>query len=434
MFGASRSASVGRMLETQRPNLESLRAQFPALAELGPGAQPYAFFDGPAGTHVPQSVIEAIGECLKSANANTHGAFETSRRAQEVVDQARLAAADFVGGHRQEIVFGPNMTTLTFAVSRALGRAWGAGAEIIVTQMDHDANVTPWQVLAESGIRVHECCFDPVDCTLDLAHLESLVSERTRLVAVGLAQNTVGTINPVAKIAAMAHQVGAQVWVDAVHAAPHMTIDVRALGADYLVCSAYKFYGPHVGILWGRRQYLEALEPYRLRPASPNVPDKFETGTPSIELLAGVTATIDYLAAIGRPSDPAPGDPAGRRDALGKTFESIAAWERPMARQLIDGLLALPGVRVFGITSANRQDERCPTVAFRVEGTPPAEVARRLGEEGICVWDGNNYALGVTTGLGLEDSGGVVRAGIVHYNTPPEVERLLGAVARLALA
>lgn len=417
-------------------DLSRLRTQFPSLAQTGRDGQPFAYFDGPAGTQVPAAVIEATANYYRRANANTHGAFETSRRSQTVVDAARNAMADLLGGAPEEVSFGPNMTTLTFALSRALARSYSAGDEIIVTRLDHDANVAPWVALEEKGIVVRHCDFHREDCTLDLDHLASLLNHRTRLVAVGHASNAVGTINPIARIAEMAHEVGALIWVDAVHSMPHMTVDVGELDADFLVCSAYKFFGPHVGILWVRREHSEELAPYRVRPSPGTAPEKFETGTQSFEGLAGVVAAVDYLAGIGRRGDDAAagGDPrpGGRRVELARAMSLIATWERPMALRILDVLNAMPGVRVFGITDAERIGERCPTIACRIGDLAPREVACRLGERGIFVWDGNYYAVGVTEHLGLEATGGMVRIGVVHYNTPVEVERLLTAVERLA--
>jgi cysteine desulfurase family protein (TIGR01976 family) len=412
-------------------DLSEVRAQFPALAETGPDGQPFAYFDGPAGTQVPVSVIEATADYYRRANANSHGAFETSRRTQAVVDAARDAMADLLGGAPEEISFGPNMTTLTFALSRALGRTWSVGDEIIVTRLDHDANVAPWVALEERGIVVHHCDFRLEDCTLDLDHLASLLNERTRLVAVGHASNAVGTINPVARVAEMAHAVGALLWVDAVHSVPHVTVNVGELGADFLVCSAYKFFGPHVGILWARRELGEGLTPYKVRPSPTTVPGKFETGTQSFEALAGLVATVDYLAAIGRRDETAAGTD-GRRQLLAQAMFQIAAWERPMALRLVDALTTMSGVRVFGITEPARIGERCPTIACRIGDLPPLEVARRLNDHGIFVWDGNYYAIAVTERLGVEATGGMVRIGVVHYNTPAEVERLLVALDQLA--
>jgi cysteine desulfurase family protein (TIGR01976 family) len=344
--------------------------------------------------------------------------------------------ADLLGGVPEEISFGPNMTTLTFALSRALGRTCSAGDEIIVTRLDHDANVAPWVALEEKGVVVHHCDFRLEDCTLDLDHLGALLNRRTRLVAVAHASNAVGTINPVARIAEMAHEVGAVIWVDAVHSMPHTTVDVGELGADFLVCSAYKFFGPHVGILWAKRDHGERLAPYKVRPSPATAPEKFETGTQNFEGLAGVTAAVDYLAGLGRPDDGGAGadgpGPSGRRRDLELAMQRIAAWERPMALRILDGLGALPGVRVFGITDPARIGERCPTIACRIGDRSPLEVARRLGERGIFVWDGNYYAVAVTERLGLEATGGMVRIGVVHYNTPAEVERLLTAVEELA--
>jgi cysteine desulfurase family protein (TIGR01976 family) len=420
------------------PDLADLRARFPALASTDADGRPLAFFDGPAGTHVPDTVIEAISDFYRHANANLGGHFETSQRAAEVVGAARQAVADLVGGEADEVVFGPNMTTLTYAMSRALGRTWSTGDEVVVTRLDHDANVAPWQALAERGVVVRPVDFHTEDCTLDLDALVAAINRKTQLVAVGHASNAVGTINPVARIAEMAHAVGAQVWVDAVHSAPHVSIDVETLGADYLVCSAYKFFGPHVGALWMRRELAERIEPYKVRPAPSSAPGKFESGTQSYEGMAGATAAIDYLASIGRRADAVAVDESAgsqdspRRGELLRAFATIRAWEMPMAARLIDGLREVPGATVYGISDASRLDERCPTVSFRLDGHAPSDIAARLAADGICVWSGNNYAIAVTERLGIEDDGGLVRVGIVHYNTPDEVERLLEAVSAIA--
>ena len=417
-------------------DLPSIRAEFPALAEKDPAGRPYVYFDGPGGTQVPRSVIAAMEDYLVRANSNVHGAFLTSRRTDEIIARAREAAADFLNAPSpEEIVFGPNMTTLTFHISRALERELAPGDEVVVTRLDHDANVAPWLRLAERGVTIRWADFHPETCTLDLEGLRGLLNERTRLVAVGYASNAVGTINDVARIARWAHEVGAWVYVDAVHYAPHGPIDVQAVGCDFLVCSAYKFFGPHLGVLWGRRELLERLQPDKVRPAPDTVPDRFETGTQNHEGLAGLVAAVDYLAGIGeRFGEPFVGwytALTGRRLHLKTALSAIQAYERELGWRLIRGLQAIPGLRIWGITDPALADWRVPTVSFTLEGFTPQEVARRLGEEGIFVWDGNFYALGLTRRLGLEEKGGLVRVGLVHYNTAEEVDRFLAAMERL---
>jgi cysteine desulfurase family protein (TIGR01976 family) len=344
--------------------------------------------------------------------------------------------ADFLNAASpQEIVFGTNMTTLTYNLSRSIGRILQPGAEIVVTRLDHDANISPWLALEEQGVKVKWADFDVEDCRLDLEHLTSLLTDKTKLVAVGYASNAVGTINPIRRIAALAHEVGAWLWVDAVHYAPHGPIDVQALGCDFLACSAYKFFGPHLGVLWGRLELLEALRPYQVRPANPNSPYKFETGTSNHEGIAGTLAAINYLASLGREY----GSPfaseltaySGRRRELKQALLAIMAYERPLLAYLLVELQTIPGLTIYGITNPTHLLERCPTVAFTKAGLTPRQIAAYLGEQGIFVWDGNYLALSVTDRLGLEGSGGMVRVGLVHYNTLAEVDRLLAALREL---
>lgn len=405
-----------------------VRSEFPALGQVIEGRIP-AFLDGPGGSQVPRRVIEAMARAMVEANANTHGAFPTSRRVDAEIMEARQAAADLVGASPEEIVFGPNMTTLTFQISRAIGRRLRPGDEIVVTRLDHDANVVPWLALEEQGAVIRWVDFHVEDGTLDLEGLARVLSERTRVVAVGYASNALGTVNPVRRIVEMAHAVGAWVYVDAVHAAPHLFIDVRELGCDFLVCSAYKFFGPHVGFLYGRMERLRALQPYKVRPAPDHPPEAFETGTQNHEGLAGLIAAVEYLADIGRRFG-TPADPS-RRAAIRAAMEKIREHERDLCARLLEGLEELPGVMVYGIRSMARWAERVPTVSFRISGRHPREVAEALGREGIYVWDGNFYAQGVTERLGLEGQGGLVRVGALHYNTLEEIDRLLEALRRL---
>ena len=406
-----------------------VRSQFPAL-NPPPGLPREVFFDGPGGTQVPQRVIDAVAGYLARSNANLHGAFRTSRETDHVVAEAHRAAADLLGCSEQEVVFGPNMTTLAFWLSRALSRELSPGDEILVTRLDHDANYAPWMSLRERGARVREVPFRPENCTLDLEDLRSKLTSRTRLVAVGYASNAVGTINDVRAITRDAHAVGARVFVDAVHYAPHAPIDVRALDCDFLACSAYKFFGPHQGVLYGKEEHLGRLRAFKVRPADDSLPGRLETGTQNHECMAGTTAAVDYLAELGRRCGTDPGD--GRRASLAAAMTAIQAYERELAVRLIRGLLRIRGLQFYGIADEAKFDQRAPTVGIRLRDTTPQELAARLGAQGIFVWDGNFYALNVTVDLGLEDSGGLLRIGLAHYNTAGEVDRLLAALKRMA--
>lgn len=418
-------------------DVASVREHFPALQRVVDGRS-LAYLDGPAGTQVPRECIEAIAAYLATSNANTHGRFATSAETDVLVDHARAAAAAFVGASEPaEIVFGPNMTTLTFALSRAIGRTLAPGDEIVVTRLDHDANVAPWLALEEErGAVIRWVEVDQEDCTLDLESLAAALGPRTRLVALGLASNAVGTINPVRAIAELVHGAGAELWVDAVHAAPHLALDVVALGADYLVCSPYKFYGPHLGMLWGRRELLEGLTPYKVRPAPDTGPARFEMGTGQFEALAGLLGTFRYLEWVGvtqggATGDPGDGDPAATRGRYLAALDAIRGYERGLTLALLDGLGAVPGLRIRGITDPARIDERCPTVAFTLEAQDPSAISRFLGGRAIATWDGDYYAYELIRTLGLARSGGMVRVGAVHYTTAHEIDRLVGALMEL---
>jgi cysteine desulfurase family protein (TIGR01976 family) len=423
-----------RMMSVSQESLMStfdidwVRSQFPALAMRVNGFPP-AFFDGPGGTQVPQRVIDAMGGYLAASNANVHGAFATSRRTDEVIATAHAAMADLVGCDPEEIVFGPNMTTLTFALSRALSRDLKPGDEIVVTRLDHDANFSPWTALEERGCVVRMVDIHPVDCTLDMEELRRKVTPRTRVVAVGYASNSVGTINDVADVVRLAHDAGAMVYVDAVHYAPHGPIDVRSLDCDFLVCSPYKFFGPHSGVLYGKREHLERLRPYKVRPATDNIPGRWETGTQNHEAMAGVTAAVEYLAELGRRHQPGT---HGQRAALLAAYEALRGYERSLLEQLVPALLDIPGLAFYGIREPARFHERVPTVAVRIAGRSPRELAAYLAERGMFAWDGNYYALNLSERLGVEASGGMLRIGLVHYNTAEEVDRLLAALRELA--
>lgn len=414
----------------------AIRHHFPALAQTDDHGQPLIFFDGPGGTQVPDAVIAAMSDYLTRRNANTHAPFTTSQRTDATLSAAHHALADLLNAPSpDEIVFGPNMTTLTFALSRALARTWQPGDEVIVTRLDHDANIAPWLALAEQGIVIRWLDFDPADCTLRLDQLADLLNKRTRLLAVGGASNAVGTINPLAEMARQAHEAGALMFVDAVHLAPHAAIDVQAIGCDFLACSVYKFYGPHVGALWGRYDLLDRLPAYKVRPSDPQPPGKWMTGTQNHEGLAGAVAAVDYLAGVGETYGTAfaaafPGF-AGRRLHLKTGLDAIAAFERDLFTQLLDGLDAIPGARVYGITDRRRLAERTPTAAIRLGDAGsggrwhPLDLCARLGRHGIASYAGHMYALAVIERLGLLEEGGVLRIGLSHYNTAAEVDALL---------
>ena len=390
---------------------------------------PAAFLDGPAGTQVSKQVIDAIQNYLLHSNANTCGAFATSRGTDTMIAFARGAMADFFHCDQDEVVFGQNMTTITFALSRAIGRDLQPGDEIVVTTLDHDANVAPWRALEEKGAVIRQVDIREADCTLDLDDLKRKITPRTKLVAVGYASNAVGTINPVAEITKLAHAAGALMFIDAVHYAPHGSIDVRALDCDFLACSPYKFFGPHMGTLYGKREHLLRLKPYKVRPASDSLPDRWETGTQLHELIAGIAAAVDYIAELGRRCDPGA---QNRRAALLAAYRATRRHEMALLSQLVPGLLAIPGLQFFGISDPSRFSDRCSTVSVRLPNHKPVEVAAFLGERGIFTWDGNYYALNLTERLGVEQTGGLLRIGLVHYNTAEEVDRLLSALREIA--
>ena len=403
--------------------LDWIRAQFPSLSRMVNG-HPAAFFDGPGGTQVPNCVINAISDYLRTHNANTGGAFATSLETDQTIASARAAMADFLGCDADEIVFGPNMTSLTFAISRAIGRELGPGDEILLTHLDHDANISPWRALEERGVKINFADIHDADCTLDMDSLARQITSRTRLVAVGYASNAVGTINDVKTVIRLAHDAGAMAYIDAVHYAPHGPIDVRELDCDFLACSTYKFFGPHMGVLYGKRQHLARLQPYKLRANTNAVPQRWEWGTLNHECIAGITACVEYLAIVGRSAEQV----STRREAVLAAYRSIQAHERALMERMLAGLKQIPGLRLYGISDPARLDSRCPTFAIRVEGRTPLELATKLGEQGIFTWDGNYYAVNLTERLGVEQSGGFLRIGLVHYNTKEEVDRVLSAL------
>ncbi|MBD2447193.1 cysteine desulfurase-like protein [Nostoc sp. FACHB-152] len=450
----------------ERLDLKWIRGQFPALTQKVNGQQAI-FFDGPGGTQVPGAVLDAMSDYLVRSNANAHGAFVTSNRTDATIASARAAIADFLGCSSDEVVFGANMTTLTFALSRAIGRELQPGDEIIVTRLDHYANVSSWYALEEKGVTIRVVDIHVDDCTLDMSELEKLINPRTKLVAVGYASNAVGTISDVAAIVRLAHAVGAWVFVDAVHYVPHAPINVHALGCDFLACSAYKFFGPHVGILYGKRELLARLQPYKVKPAPDEVPSRWETGTLNHEGLAGVVAAINYLTKLGCHVSPSidnelvaaliEADKEGlqtfscprflkspepssitsayhsRRAALVTAMSAIQQYERELSHKLIPGLLEIPGISFYGITDPTRFAWRTPTVGIRLAGKTPESVAKALGDRGIFTWHGHFYAISLIEKLDVAASGGLLRIGLAHYNTVEEIHQLLHILHEIAL-
>ncbi len=414
-------------------DLATIRSQFPALAITDNG-QRRLYFDNPAGTQVPQPVADRMSDCLLHASANLGGYFETSHRADKVVNDARDAMVDFLNApSADEIIFGQNMTTMTFHISRSIGRHLKGGDEIILSRMEHDANLEPWVLLARDfDLEIRWLPFDVETFEFDLSKLDDLLTSKTRLVCIGGASNLTGTINDVKTVCAKAREAGAWSYIDAVQSVPHVSTDVQALGCDFLACSAYKFFGPHQGILWACREVLEVLEPYKVRPASDEIPGCFETGTQSHEGLAGVTAAVDYFAWIGETmaadSYAANQQFEGRCLHTHAAMDSLFAYEGVLAERLIDGLQSIKGVTVQGITDPEAMHRRVPTVSFTHTTQAPADTARALGERNIFVWNGHNYAIEPAKALGIFDSGGAVRVGPVHYNSIEEIDVLLNAL------
>ena len=415
-------------------DVEALRAEFPALAREQDG-RPVAFLDGPGGTQVPQRVIDAVAGYYREMNANSGGAFTTSELTDAMADEAHAAVADFLGAASpDEIKFGYNMSTLTLHIGRSIGATLKPGDEIVVTTLDHEANVSTWRAMAaDRGVTVKTADIDLTDVTLDLEDLESKLGPRTKLVAVGYASNAVGTINPVREIVARAHEVGALTYVDAVAYAPHGPIDVRDLDTDFLVCSAYKWFGPHLGALYGKADVLERLPAFKVLPAH----DRFETGTASYESIAGTLAATDYLRDVGRnygdvAGAPGAADGSERRRELVAAMVAIADYERALVTRLIDGLETIRGVTIHGITDRSRVASRVPTVSVSIDGVHPRAAAEALGRAGIYSWDGDFYATGLIERLGKAATGGVLRLGLVHYNTAAEVDRTLDALTGIA--
>ena len=420
--------------ERSRPRVDphAVRPQFPSLRREA-GGRPAVFADAPGGTQVSDDVIRAMETYLRRSNANTGGAFATSIETDALIASARVAGADLLGSSPAEIVFGPNMTTLAFALSRAVARDIAPGDEIVVTVLDHDANISPWLSVAEDrGAVVRWVDVRDGDCTLDLDSLERALSERTRVVAFTLASNAVGTVTPVQDIVRRV-RAGcplALIVADAVHFAQHRLVDVATLDVDVLLCSAYKVFGPHLGFMWARTEVLERLGPYKVRPAPESPPDRWEWGTLNHEGLAGFVAAVDYVAALGEPFVADAG--TSRRQAIVSAFDAIANHESTLAARFLEGAAAVRGFRLFGIADPARLAERTPTFALRLGDTPPRQVAQALADRGVFVWDGNYYALAIMERLDLERTGGAVRVGFCHYNTVEEVDRVLREVVRVA--
>lgn len=417
--------------------VERVRAQFPALHQPVEGGVLPVFFDNPAGTQVPQRVIDAVSHYYVQMNANSGGVFAGSRANDAMVAHVRATMAAFLNApSAAEIVFGPNMTSLNFALSRAIGKTLAPGDEIVLTRMDHDANVEPWRRIAEDyGLIVRWADIDTADCALDLDSLEAALTDRTKIVATVHASNASGSINPVARIAEMAHAAGALVVVDAVQSAPHIPLDVQALKCDFLLCSAYKFFGPHIGVMWGRHDLLSGLPAYKVRPSKDVAPYRWETGTPSFETIAGVGAALDYLAWVGREFGAEfqaefSAFSGGQLD-LKTGMAALRAYERELLAHLVDVLQKLPGIEIAGITNTRRYDERVPTVIFALAGHQPRAVSQHLAQHQIYAWDGNYYAVEIMKRLGREAQG-MVRVGLAHYNTHAEIERFESVMRRLA--
>lgn len=413
-------------------DINLIRSHIPALAS---GA---VFFDNPGGTQVAREVIERIQQYYQRTNANHGGAFRTSQASDTIVAEARQAMADFLNAARaEEIIFGQNMTSLTFHISRSLARLLQPGDEILVTRLDHDANVAPWLLIAEDrGCKVRWVGFKTDDCTLNMEAIEQQINGHTKIVAIGYASNAVGTINDVKRVVQLAHRVGAFCYVDAVQYAPHRTIDVQELDCDFLACSAYKFFGPHTGILYGKYALLDQLMAYKVRPAGNKPPDKFETGTQSFESIAGVLGALEYLEWIGTMFGKGFEQDykqrfSGRKLALKQAMAVITEYEQDLNEKVVEGLQSVPGLHIWGITDVQRLNRRVPTFSFTLQDWKPRAVAERLAHEEIYVWDGNFYAYEAERYLQLEQSGGLVRVGLVHYNTSDEIQKLVKALQRI---
>ena len=407
-------------------DVREIRAKFPALA------RDVIFLDNPAGTQVAQSTLDRMNHYLVQTNANHTGSFTTSQESDRVIDSARQVVADFLHASRpEEIVFGPNMTTLTLHISRSIARRLDPGDTIVVTRLDHDANITPWTLIAEDrGCHVEWVDFDVEDGSLQLDSLARALEKKPKLVAVGYASNALGTINPIKQITELSHAVGAWVFVDAVQYAPHAPIDVQDLNVEFLACSAYKFYGPHVGMLYGKYELLDEMKSYKVRPASELPPGKFETGTQNFEGIAGTWGALEHIKWLGETYGHAYQERyaesySGQARLFKQGMALIRGYEYELSRYMLTGFADVPGLRVYGNSDPRKVEQRVPTIAMNIEGIHPKRLAETLAENGIQVWDGNYYALSVTERLGVEDSGGMLRVGAVHYNSPEEISRLV---------
>lgn len=408
--------------------IEAIRSEFPSLSVKDAG-RPRVYFDNPAGTQVPQRVARAVTDCYARRNANLGGSFVTSIQAGDIVARAHAAIAEFVGASTaEEIVIGPSMTALTFHLARSIGKTIGPGDEIVVTRMDHDGNIAPWLTIAEDrGATVRWAPFSTESWVIEPADLDPVLTSRTRLVALNAASNLTGSINDVARLVARVHDAGALAYVDAVQYSPHVVTDVAALGCDFLACSSYKFFGPHLGMVWGRKELLQSLVPYKVRAMGDDLPERWETGTPQIELQAALASTVDYFDWLGAQVD-ADGD---RRARILSAFSAIRRWERMLAEQLVAGLSEIRGVTIRGISNPEHFSSRVPTVSFTHATRRPQEVAQALADRNIFVWAGHNYALEIVRSLGIPEEDGVVRIGMAHYNTPEEVDATISALEQI---
>ncbi len=410
--------------------IDAVRARFPALALTDQGRS-RVYLDNPAGTQVPQSVVDAVSRCLVETNANLGGAFVTSIAAEAIVDAAHEAMADFLGADDPgEITLGPAMTPLTLHLSRSICRDFGPGDELVVTRMDHEGDVAPWLEIAEDkGMTVKVLPFNRETWRIEPEDLKALLTDRTRLVALNPASNLTGSINNIKELVGIVKEVGALAYIDAVQSAPHIALDVKDIGCDFLACSPYKFFGPHLGCVWGKAEHLERMHAYKCRCTPATLPGKFETGTVQLELLAGLTAAVEHMAWLGSECDPTTAE-GSRRDRIVAGFGAADAYETPLTRRLIDGLMALGGIEIFGITNSNQLDQRVPTISFRHRNIKPRVISEALAAKGIFVWDGHNYAFEVVRYLDIPEDEGVVRIGIAHYNTAAEVDATLDGVAQ----
>ncbi len=404
--------------------ISEIRAKFPALSKTD-GSNARCYLDNPAGTQVPATVIEAISSYMLNDCANLGGHFSTSIASDRIVETAHRDMADFLGADTaKEIIIGQSMTSLTFHLSRSICRGFAAGDEIVITRMDHEGNIGPWlEIAKDKGLTIRWLDFNRETWQIETEALEAILTERTKLVCLNYSSNLTGSINDIAALTAMARSAGAWVFVDAVQLAPHHLVDVKKLGCDFLACSSYKFFGPHLGILWGKEEILAELHPYKGRCTPDDLPGRFELGTPQNELLAGLSATVDYFASLGNGNS--------RREKIAAAYRACIDYEEPLTNKLIDGLSAVSGIEIFGITNPNRVHERVPTVSIRHNVLDPSAMAKTLAEQGIFVWHGHNYAYEPVKFLGIPESEGVVRIGLAHYNTESEVTRVVEAVGAM---